>query len=357
MSALAKPRIALTMGDPGGVGPELCLEVLAAPECGREWLPVVVADSRVLDAVAAHCPQRPASGLQAATVLTLEQYDQYAQSDNLPDAPVVLDRRIVQLSRSQCPFQPGVVSAETGLAAYDCFATAIDMAKRGLVDAITTGPIHKEALQAAGVRLPGHTEILAEAVGMERYCMMLTSELITCSFVTTHVGYRDVPDLLTCERIVQVGELTIKAMRELRGRPPRLVVCGLNPHSGEHGLFGAGEEERIILPAVETLRSKGADIVGPLAPDTAFLRERRAVTDAYVCMYHDQGHIPLKALAFEEAVNVTLGLPILRTSVDHGTALDIAWQGVAKPTSFIEATRLAARLSRGRRQELWPAAE
>ena len=175
---------------------------------------------------------------------------------------------------------------------------------------------------------------------------MLTSAQITCSFVTTHVGYRDVPELLSIPRILEVIELTAEAMRQIRHRSPKLLVCGLNPHAGEHGLFGCGEEEKLIAPAVAAARNRGIDVQGPLPPDTAFLRQRRETTDAYVCMYHDQGLIPLKALAFDTAVNVTLGLPIVRTSVDHGTALDIAWTGVAQVSSLVHAVRLAAILAR-----------
>lgn len=175
--------------------------------------------------------------------------------------------------------------------------------------------------------------------------MMLTAPGITCSLVTVHVGYRDVPALLTVERILDTIELTAAAMERIRGRPPRLLVCGLNPHAGEHGLFGDHEEERIIEPAIAAARAKGISIIGPLPPDTAFLPKHRAGADAYVCMYHDQGLIPLKALAFEEAVNVTLGLPIIRTSVDHGTAFDIAWTGQADASSLIHAVTLAATLA------------
>ena len=214
----------------------------------------------------------------------------------------------------------------------------------GRIDAIATAPLNKESLHAAGVPFPGHTEILASRTNAPRNCMMLTSEAITCSLVTVHVGYRDVPALLTTESIRDTIELTAEAMRRIRGRAPRLLVCGLNPHAGEHGLFGNGEEERIIAPAIEDARALGIDVRGPLPPDTAFLPKYRAACDAYVCMYHDQGLIPLKALAFEEAVNVTLGLPIVRTSVDHGTAFDIAWKGIADASSFVRAVKLATKL-------------
>jgi 4-hydroxythreonine-4-phosphate dehydrogenase len=200
-------------------------------------------------------------------------------------------------------------------------------------------------MSMAGIKFPGHTEIFAARTHAARSCMMQYSEEITCTFVTVHVGYREVPALLTLERILDVIELTAEGLERIRKRKPKITVCGLNPHAGEHGLFGDREEERIILPAIEAARRKGIDVEGPLPPDTAFLPWKRKTTDAFVCMYHDQGHIPVKALAFDSAVNTTLGLPIIRTSVDHGTALDIAWQGKANPGSLFAAVRLAVRLA------------
>ena len=193
----------------------------------------------------------------------------------------------------------------------------------------------------------GHTEIFAARTNAARSCMMQYSEEITCSFVTTHVGYAEVPRLLTRERILDVIELTAAALQRIRGRAPKLAVCGLNPHAGEHGLFGEREEERIIIPAIDAARARGIDVEGPLPADTAFITAKRRATDASVCMYHDQGHIPVKALAFDSAVNTTLGLPIIRTSVDHGTALDIAWQGRANPGSLFAAVSLACKLAGG----------
>ena len=178
--------------------------------------------------------------------------------------------------------------------------------------------------------------------------MMQYSEAITCTFVTVHCGYTDVPALLTHERILDVIQLSAEALSAIRGRPPKIVVCGLNPHAGEAGLFGQGEEESIIRPAVDAARRAGIDVEGPIPADTAFVAAKRAVTDVFVCMYHDQGHIPVKALAFDCAVNTTLGLSIIRTSVDHGTALDIAWQGKADDGSLFHAVRLAAEMHCGR---------
>jgi 4-phospho-D-threonate 3-dehydrogenase / 4-phospho-D-erythronate 3-dehydrogenase len=315
---MALPRIAITMGDPAGVGPELCLRLLAGERVRAVCDPVIYGDLGVLARVAQqlHWP--------------------------LPDPTLVNDVRAIDGG----DVMVGAVSARCGSAAYQYVTSAIDDALAGRVAAIATGPIHKEALHAAGIPFPGHTEILADRTKSERVCMMLTSDAITCSLVTVHVGYREVPALLTSKRILDTIELTAAAMHQLRGRAPRLTVCGLNPHAGEHGLFGDGEEERIIAPAIEDARAKGIAVSGPLSPDTAFLPKHRAETDAYVCMYHDQGLIPLKALAFEEAVNITLGLPIVRTSVDHGTAYDIAWRGVADASSFIRAVELASKLCR-----------
>ena len=174
--------------------------------------------------------------------------------------------------------------------------------------------------------------------------MMQTSEIISAAFVTTHCAYADVPSLLTPERISSVIQLAVTAMRRFRGREPHVVVCGLNPHAGENGLFG-DEEKRLIAPAVARARAQGMDIEGPIPSDTAFIPSKREQTDLYICMYHDQGHIPVKMLAFDACVNITLGLPIIRTSVDHGTAYDIAWQGLADPGSLYNALRLAARLA------------
>ena len=241
-------------------------------------------------------------------------------------------------------YETGTINAATGRAGYRYVTEAIDAALAGKVDAVTTGPLNKEALRMADIPFPGHTEIFASQTKSERACMLQYSSEVRCVFVTTHVGYAEVPGLLTGERILDVIELAAGAMERIRGSKPKLLCCGLNPHAGENGLFGNGEEEKIIIPALEKARSRGIDITGPLPPDTVFLPARRKEYDCVVCMYHDQGHIPLKALAFDDAVNTTLGLPIIRTSVDHGTALDIAGKGVANPNSLLEAVRLAVKL-------------
>lgn len=321
------------MGDPAGVGPELCVRALNARELNEICQPVIFGDAAVLRAVAKLTNQQP-----PGRVIGLAEWK---GSPTVIPEPCVIDLRTPRLNE----FTPGVVSASTGAASFQYINAAIDSALAGLVAAVTTAPISKEALAMAGIKYPGHTEIFAERAGSQRWCMMQYSDEITCTFVTVHCGYADVPKLLTTRRILEVIELSAAALERIRGHKPKVVVCGLNPHAGEHGLFGDREEERVILPAIEAARSQDLDVEGPLPPDTAFLPWKRKATDVFVCMYHDQGHIPVKALAFDSAVNTTLGLPIIRTSVDHGTALDIAWQGKANPGSLFSALRLAARLA------------
>jgi 4-phospho-D-threonate 3-dehydrogenase / 4-phospho-D-erythronate 3-dehydrogenase len=303
----ARPRIAITMGDPAGVGPELCLRLA---DNG-----IIYGDLLLLNRVADHIgmSRLPADRVKQVGVL----------------GDVI----------------PGQISAACGSASFQYVEAAIQDALAGRIDAICTLPISKESWHAAGITYLGHTELLADRCGVKRQCMMLTSDAITASLVTVHVGYAEVPKLLTIEKILDTIELTAATMRSLRGHEPRLTVCGLNPHAGEHGLFGMKEEETIIIPAVEQARLRGYLVEGPLPADTAFIPSRRQQTDAYICMYHDQGLIPLKALAFDSAVNVTLGLPIARTSPDHGTAFDIAWQGKADASSARAAVLMAARLA------------
>lgn len=329
---MSLPRIAVTMGDPAGIGPEISLGLVAIPEVVSRCVPIIFGDAAVLKRVASRC------GLQMPSRVISE--DAWSTAFAKITEPTILD--IASMDPESV--RPGTVDSSTGQASYEYIDRSICSALAGQVDAVTTGPVHKEALHQAGIRYPGHTEIFAARTKAQRACMMLTCDQLTCSFVTTHVGYSEVPALLSHQRILDVIELSARALTRLNGTRPKLIVCGLNPHSGEHGLFGNREEEQFIVPAVKAARQLDIEIEGPLPPDTAFLPERRRKTDCYICMYHDQGHIPLKALAFDVAVNVTLGLPIIRTSVDHGTALDIAWKGKADVTSLIQATLLAVRL-------------
>ena len=300
------------MGDPAGIGPELCLQLFGASAPHLDCELTIFGSNDIL--------------AKAADATGHPRIDSSLDFGPVPNCT------------------PGTISSETGAASYLYLAKAIEATMAGEFDGIVTCPINKAALSLAGIPHPGHTEILVEETKTENHCMMLTSQEITCSLVTTHCSIAAVPSLLSCDRILEVIRLTADAMQKIRNHPPHLTVLGLNPHAGEEGLFG-DEESRLIAPAVEKARQSGISLSDPLPPDTAFLPHIRRATDAYICMYHDQGLIPLKTLSFETAVNTTLGLPIVRTSVDHGTALDIAWQGKASPTSLFEAVKLASQLS------------
>lgn len=329
------------MGDPAGVGPEIILNVLADETIAQQCQLVVFGDQSVLE----RCARLLGYPLACHVIKLSSSADERIWP---AVGHILIDCESIDASA----FEPGRVSAATGHASFVYIQRAIDAALAGSVAAITTAPINKEALHAAGHFYPGHTEMFAErspsGAGSDsradRFCMMQYSPEITCTFVTVHCGYAEVPKLLTIERVQEVIEMTGQALQRLRGHEPKLVVCGLNPHAGEHGLFGDREEERIIMPAIEAARAKGWKVEGPMPPDTAFLPWKRETTDAFVCMYHDQGHIPVKALAFDSAVNTTLGISIVRTSVDHGTACDIAWQGKARPHSLRAALNVALKL-------------
>ena len=308
------PKIAITMGDPAGVSPELCARLLAETDITERCIPHFFGSVDVLQ--------------KAAEVFSL----------SLPGF------RFFDI-----PFEgelaTGKVSAQCGQASYDYIDHAIASALRGSVDAVVTSAINKASWNAAGIKYPGHTELFAERCDTDRFCMMMYAPAFSVAMVTTHIGYSEVPALLTTDRIVEVIELAAAAITRIENRPARLTCLGLNPHAGENGLFGNHEEETIIAPAIEAAVAKGIQIVGPLPPDTGFLPARRESTDCYICMYHDQALIPFKAMNFDTGVNVTLGLPMIRTSVDHGTAFDIAWQGVADASSLVAAVDLAMKLA------------
>mgnify|MGYP003381946005 CR=1 FL=1 len=323
------------MGDPAGVGPELVLRALASREVAELCHLLVFGDYAVLQACAVQ------TGLPLPEVDLIQPSELASFPQSLRTATVVNLQAI-----EPSAFEIAQVNRACGQASYAYIQAALDAALSGQIDAITTAPINKEALHAGGFLYPGHTEIFAERAEATRWCMMQYSTEITCSFVTVHCGYAQVPQLLTQQRVLDTIELTHEALLKIRGKDPQIVVCGLNPHAGEHGLFGNREEETIIIPAMQQAAQRGINLKGPLPPDTAFVPWMRKATDAFVCMYHDQGHIPVKALAFDSAVNTTLGLKVVRTSVDHGTAFDIAWQGIARPDSLWAALRLAAQLAK-----------
>ncbi|WDQ18444.1 4-hydroxythreonine-4-phosphate dehydrogenase PdxA [Rhodopirellula sp. P2] len=341
------PQLAITIGDAAGIGPEVALRVWDSPEVQSSGIPLLFGDAaiyqRAADQLGCDCPD----------VISLADFLAAPTLAAPSDAP---QGRIVDCGKLTAEelagFTPGKFSAATGRASYRSVTDAIDAAVSGHVDAIVTGPIQKEAWHQAGIDFPGHTELLADRAGRAvqgkpaDVRMMLASDTIACVLETIHIPLADVASQLNTESLVRTIHLageTVQRRNQRRGSllPPRIAVCGLNPHAGENGLFSHQEEEQIILPAIETARQAGWTIEGPLSPDTAFTPAMRERIDIYVCMYHDQGLIPLKALSFDDAVNVTLGLPIIRTSVDHGTAMDLAWQGKASVNSMLAAIRWA----------------
>ena len=285
------PRIGITAGDPAGIGPEIALKAMNDPRVQAVCEPVLYGADRA--------------------------------------------------------FAPGVLSAEAGRAACDAIVRAVRDAEAGRIQAIATAPLNKEALARAGFPWPGHTEMLASLTRARRVAMMFWSETLRVVLATIHIPLSQVPAALTHDVVMDVIELTHDELPRFGVDRPRLALAGVNPHAGEHGLFGR-EELEVLEPAVRRARAGGIDITGPIPGDTVFVRAVRGEFDAVIACYHDQGLIPVKLAAFGEAVNVTLGLPIIRTSVDHGTAFDIAGQGIADAGSMIQAVLLAARLARER---------
>jgi 4-hydroxythreonine-4-phosphate dehydrogenase len=285
-----KPRIAITGGDPAGIGPEIAEKAAADPRVREVCEPVIYAS-------------RPAG-----------------------------------------PFAVGAVSAVAGRAAFDAVVRAVDDAKAGKVHAVATAPVNKAAFAAAGLDWKGHTDLLAHLCGAARVAMMFHAPTLRVVLATVHVPLRDVSRLLTQELVRETLRLTARELPHFGVDHPRLAVAGLNPHAGEGGLMGA-EDDEVLTPAVRDVRADGIDVSGPYPADTVFVRAARGEFDCVMACYHDQGLIPVKLLAFGTAVNVTLGLPIIRTSVDHGTAFDIAGRGIADHGSMVEAVRLAADLA------------
>jgi len=312
-----RPRVAVTLGDPAGVGPEITARVCLDPEVLSAVEPVVVGRRMLLAAGAMAC------GLAMPAV------------------------EVVEAGLAQ-EIKPGQPSARTGRQAGAFIEKAVELCRDGRVQAMATAPISKEALQAAGYPDTGHTSLLGRLLGAPRPVMMLAGQRLKVVLATIHVALRDVPGLLSPEAITHAGLVAEQDLRRYFGlKSPRLAVAALNPHAGENGLFG-DEEARIIAPAVAALAAAGVQASGPHPPDTVFWRAARGEFDLVLCMYHDQGLIPLKLLHFEDGVNVTLGLPIIRTSVDHGTAYDIAGKGRANPQSLKAAVLMAGEMARRR---------
>ncbi|MFH1076297.1 MAG: 4-hydroxythreonine-4-phosphate dehydrogenase PdxA [Pseudomonadota bacterium] len=324
-----KPVIAITMGDPVGIGPEIIVKALSEPMLYEICDPLILGDVRVLSDTA--------KWLEAKVIcqdIEKKWNGQYAfGSINVLNLSAIDPIKI----------KYGEPSPATGAAMLHYITKAIDMAMEGAVAAMVTAPINKHAMHLAGFEFEGHTEILAQRTGSSEYVMMLAGEKLKVSLVTIHCALSEVPARITRENIYKTISITHKAIKESFGiDSPRLAVAALNPHAGEKGLFG-DEEFRVIMPAIEKAQAAGINAAGPFPPDTLFYHACRNAYDAVICMYHDQGLIPFKMLHFSDGVNITLGLPIIRTSVDHGTAYDIAGQGNADAGSLIAAIHMAAR--------------
>jgi 4-hydroxythreonine-4-phosphate dehydrogenase len=330
--AESKPTLAITLGDPGGIGPEIIARALAHSDVYAQCRPVVVGERRALEA-AIRITRVP---LDVQLVDEPGGAGEHAGTIDLIDLANI---DIEQVGRSR-------VCAEVGRAAYEYLERATQLALQRRVGAIVTAPLNKEALSEAGWVGVGHTELLARFAGVpeKSVAMMLASKRLRVVHVSTHVSLRRAIELVTAERIVTAARLAGETARDIVGRAPHLAVAGLNPHAGEHGLFGSEEEEH-ISPAVDLLRAEGWHVSGPVSPDTVFLRAAAGDFDAVIAMYHDQGHIPSKFAGFDDTVNVTLGLPIIRTSVDHGTAYDIAGTGKANEANLLAAIDLAAQMA------------
>ncbi len=328
------PRIAITMGDAAGVGPEVIVKTLAHAELYERCRPVVIGDAGRLEKAMQATGIKLAINAFSAKDIASAKYQ-----------PGTIDCVDLKLIPADMPW--GKLSPVAGDAAFQFIKTATELAVAGEVEAICTAPLNKEALHAGGHMYPGHTEMIADLTGTKEVSMMLTAPNLRVIHVTTHIGLMDAirkiePGLV--ERTISRGY----AVLEKAGLPRRKIgVCGINPHAGENGLFGQGEEEEKIAPAIAACRAKGWDVEGPLPADTLFFRAGRGDFDMVVAMYHDQGHGPVKVLGLESGVNITVGLPVIRTSVDHGTAFDIAGTGKADEGSMLEALRQGIALAPG----------
>ena len=320
-------KLAVTMGDPGGIGPEIIVKALSGREPVTYCTPIVIGDRKVLG-----------EALQLLNLPTkLRVIESPEESDPSHGAIEVIEAGQLK------DFEIGKPTAESGRACAGYIRKAVELALQKKVDGIVTAPISKEALKMAGLKWPGHTEMLAELTATDDFAMVLAGGPLRVILVTIHTPLRRVPDLITRQAVLRTIRLAKRACDMLGLADPRIAVSGLNPHAGESGIFG-DEEKKEIMPAVDDANKEGIKVAGPFPPDTVFHAAYKGEFDMVICMYHDQGLIPLKMIAFDKGVNMTVGLPVIRTSPDHGTAYDIAGKGVADPSSLIEAMKLASRL-------------
>lgn len=322
---MSLPVIALTLGDPAGIGPEIIVRAWAEEAPARR---LVYGDARVLEKALR----------EASSSLRLRALSSPAEARFRSGELEVVDLA----NADPAGFEPGRVQASCGRAAFECVEAAVGAALRGEVDAVDTAPVNKEALRAAGVPYIGHTEMLAGLAGAADPLTMFETRALRIFFLTRHVSLRKACDLVTEERVLDYIERCAAALGRLGLGGGELAVAGLNPHCGEHGLFG-DEEGRAVGPAVAKARARGLKVAGPIGADSVFHQAATGRYAAVLSLYHDQGHIAAKTLDFDRTVSLTLGLPFLRASVDHGTAFDIAWMGLANPAGMAESVRAAAR--------------
>lgn len=324
------------MGDPAGIGPEIIIKAALHSSYTEKQCPLVVGDRRILEramgwittdsTIGLEVVSKPVEGLfKAGTITLLDLHN--AEPSDIP---------------------PGQISPSAGRAAVEYVFRGCDLALEGEVDAIVTAPLNKEAMFKAGFHYPGHTELLTERTGAQKVSMLLVGPQLRVVHVSTHVSLQEAIRRVTTERVLEVIHLAQQSCQALGIRSPRIAIAGLNPHASEGGLFG-DQEESHVMPAITAARDQGFNVSDPMPPDTVFLRAVNGEYDIVVAMYHDQGHIPMKLLAFDSGVNVSMGLPIIRTSVDHGTAFDIAGTGKAREESLLAALDVAVQMVRAKR--------
>jgi 4-hydroxythreonine-4-phosphate dehydrogenase len=327
------PIIAITMGDPSGIGPEIIIKALQAPDVANRCVPLVIGDRVALKRALAVCGSN----------LKIREIAAAGEARSIPEGTIPL-LAVSRLTEMDMEFGAPSEAAGNAVYRYICFATQLCLS--GQVAAMATAPISKEAMHRAGHDYPGHTELLAELCGTDNFVMMLAGDILRVSLVTIHEALHDVPRLVTFDQVLKTIRITAEGVGRLTGKPsPKLAVLALNPHCGEGGKFGT-EEMDIIEPAIRAARQEGINAEGPLSADTLFHFAQQGVYDGVVAMYHDQGLIPLKMLHFDDGVNITLGLPIIRTSVDHGTAYNLAGTGRASEQSLLAAIKMAVTMIR-----------
>ncbi|AFS53137.1 MULTISPECIES: 4-hydroxythreonine-4-phosphate dehydrogenase PdxA [Leptospirillum] len=325
--------LAITMGDPAGIGPEIIVKGWLENEI-RDLPRIVIGDPDLIAEVARkYSPE-----------LLVQQID---SPEHAPRDPGILGVLLPEHEDILEPVSPGTSQVMAGRWAYYCVRTGVELAMAGRVAGIVTAPLNKKVLHAAGFNYPGHTELIAHLTNTPRYGMMLVGGPLKVILVTTHIPFREIAGKITKERVLETIQLAREAMDMLKIASPKIAVAALNPHAGEASLFG-DEEKTCIFPAILEARAEGIEVEGPLPADTLYAKAAQGRFDIVVSQYHDQGLIPLKMLSFGQGINVTVGIPIIRTSVDHGTAYDIVGKGIAQPGSLIKAIRLAGQLTEGR---------